>query len=208
MVEHTQGWLTRATLAGNTAPDSISRIVVDVTFLRMTARPDQAGRPLPQGCDLVCVPAPTVGFYRYLYGTVGRDYCWWLRRLAGDAEIEALLRDPQISLHVLYRGGEPGGFFELDGRSGGRDVNIGYFGLMPHLVGSGLGTAFLCTAVDRAWSQVGPGPGLIRVNTCTADHPRAIGCYLRAGFRPARTVREVWNIPDHLGLPIPSHLRA
>ena len=208
MVEHTQGWPTRATPPGNTEADGISRIMVDVTFLRMTARPEQPARPLPQDCNLARVPAPTVGFYRYLYGMVGRDYCWWLRRLAGDVEIEALLCDPQISLYVLYRGGEPGGFFELDGRSGGRDVNIGYFGLMPHLVGSGLGTAFLRAAVDRAWSQVGPGPGMIRVNTCTADHPRAIGCYLRAGFRPARTVRELWNIPDHLGLPIPAHLRA
>ncbi len=208
MVEHTQGWQTRAP-SGLAQAHGISRIMVDVTFLRMTARPEQPGRPLPPDCDLVQVPAPTVNFYRYLYGSVGRDYCWWLRRLAPDGEIEALLRDPQISLHVLYRGGEPGGFFELDGRlGGGRDVNIGYFGLMPHLIGSGLGTAFLRAAIDRAWSQVGPGAGMIRVNTCTADHPRAIGCYLRAGFRPARTVREAWNIPDHLGLPIPAHLRA
>ncbi len=207
MVEHTQGWQTRTPTG--LQPDGISRIMVDVTFLRMTARPDQPARPLPQDCDLVRVPAPSVGFYRYLYGQVGRDYCWWLRRLAADGEIEALLRDPHISLHVLYRAGEPGGFFELDGRlGGGRDVNIGYFGLMPHLIGSGLGTGFLRAAIDRAWSQVGDGPGMVRVNTCTADHPRAIGCYLRAGFRPARTVREAWDIPDHLGLPIPAHLRA
>ena len=213
MVEYTQGWQGSATPSGSGGMGGISRIMVDVTFLRMTARPEQPPRPLPQDCQLVHVPATTVGFYRYLYGTVGREHCWWLRRLASDAEIEALLRDPQISVHVLYRGGEPGGFFELDGRpgggpGGGRDVNIGYFGLMPHLVGRGLGTAFLRAAIDQAWSRVGAGPGMIRVNTCTADHPRAIGCYLRAGFRPARTVREAWNIPDHLGLPIPAHLRA
>ena len=34
--------------------------------------------------------APTVGFYRYLYGAVGQDYCWWLRRMASDAELEEI----------------------------------------------------------------------------------------------------------------------
>ena len=32
-----------------------------------------------------------------------------------DAELAALLRDPVVSIHVLYSGGEPAGFFELDG---------------------------------------------------------------------------------------------
>jgi hypothetical protein len=46
------------------------------------------------------------------------------------------------------------------------------------------------------------------VNTCTADHPRAMGTYLRAGFRPVREVREQWNIPVRLGLVIPDRLRV
>ncbi len=149
-----------------------------------------------------------MGFYRYLYGTVGQQYCWWLRRTASDSELGRLLSDPKISVHVLYHQGEPGGFFELDARHGG-EVNIGYFGLMPHLIGKGLGTRFLRAAIDEAWLRVMPRPGLgVRVNTCTADHPRALGTYLRAGFRPIRSVRELWNIPDHLGLPIPDRLRA
>ena len=187
---------------------SHSRIAVDVTFLRMGRRPGDPGPRLPLGAEIVGLAAPTVGFYRYLYGTVGHAYCWWLRRMASDDEIAGLLTDNRISLHVLYQGGEPGGFFELDARHGG-EVNISYFGLAPHLIGRGFGTAFLRAAIDEAWSRVRPAPGLgIRVNTCTADHPRALGCYLRAGFKPIRTVREIWNIPDQLGLPIPSKLRA
>ncbi len=193
------------------ASAGFSRIAVDVTFLRMTARPSQPTPALPAGYDIVRVRAPTVGFYRYLYGAVGRDYCWWLRRVAGDGEIAALLADPRASLHVVYHGGEPGGFFELDGRLAG-EVNISYFGLMPHLVGRRIGTAFLRAAIDEAWRQVeaqgSPRPVGIRVNTCTADHPRALDSYLRAGFKPLRSVREIWNIPEYLGLPIPQHLRA
>jgi GNAT superfamily N-acetyltransferase len=201
---------------GMPGPAGFSRIAVDVTFLRMTSRPDQPAVALPPDYGLVCPPSPTTGFYRYLYGGVGQDYCWWLRRVAADADLAALLAEPRIKLHVLYHQGEPGGFFELDGRLG-NEVNISYFGLMPHLVGKGIGPAFLRAAVDAAWSQVdlqlGARPGSrlaggIRVNTCTADHPRALGSYLRAGFKPVRTVREIWNIPDHLGLPIPQHLRA
>ncbi len=212
MVQHTQD----GSGSGMPGGDGFSRIAVDVTFLRMEARPEQPPPALTREYGIVLVPAPTTGFYRYLYGAVGRDYCWWLRRIAPDAEIAALLADRRINLHVLYHQGEPGGFFELDGRLG-NEVNISYFGLMPHLVGKGIGPAFLGAAVDAAWAQVDrqlagqPGPrpgGFIRVNTCTADHPRALGSYLRTGFRPVRTVREIWNIPDHLGLPIPRHLRA
>ena len=217
MVQQTQAWPQPdaprpdgSQPAASTAR-SFSRIAVDVTFLRMTAKPDQAAPALPPGFDIVPVPSPTVGFYRYLYGMVGRDYCWWLRRVADDGEIAALLADPRTALHVLYHQGEPGGFFELDGRLGG-EVNIGYFGLMPHLIGRRVGTAFLRAAVDAAWRQVevqaGSKPGGIRVNTCTADHPRALDGYLRAGFKPIRSVREIWNIPNHLGLPIPQRLRA
>jgi GNAT superfamily N-acetyltransferase len=183
-----------------------TRIAVDVTFLRLEA--DTAGEPapaLPEGDALVRVAHPSVGFYRYLYDTVGHAYCWWLRRMTPDAEIAALMAHPGIAIHVLYRGGEPAGFFELD-RRGLRDVNLSYFGLMPHAVGTGAGPALLAGAITLA--RADSETGVVRVNTCTADHPRAMQTYLRAGFRPVRTVREIWDIPDRLGLPIPDRLRA
>ena len=185
-----------------------TRIGVDVTFLRMMRPPSGQTPALPDGFEVLEVTAPTVGFYRYLYATVGHEYCWWLRRVAADVEIAALLAHPRISLHVLYHQGEPGGFFELDGRHGS-EVNIGYFGLMPHLVGRGVGLPFLHVAIAQAWRSTGLRPGAaIRVNTCTADHPRALGTYVRAGFSPVRTVHEVWEIPERLGLPIPARLRV
>ena len=181
-----------------------TRIAVNVTFLRMDRRPTEAAPSLPEGTSLVCLGSPTVPFYRYLYATVGGPYCWWLRRIAPDREIADLLASPAISIHVLYRDGEPAGFFELDARTG-LDVNLAYFGLMPHMIGRGLGYPFLRAAIDAAWLLQ---PTALRVNTCTADHPRALPSYLRAGYKPLRTVREVWDIPDALGMPIPASLRA
>ena len=184
------------------APDPTVRVAVVVTFLRMDALPAVAASTLPTGCRVERVVAPTVAFYRYLYNTVGEAHLWWLRRAAPDAEIAAILADPRLSIHVLYRGGAPAGFYELDRRS--PDINLGYFGLLPHAVGRGFGTAFLRHAVDTAWAE---RPRGLTVNTCSADNPRALPGYLRLGFRPVRELRECWNVPSRLGLTVPPHLR-
>ena len=85
-------------------------------------------------------------------------------------------------------------------------VNLSYFGLLPHALGRGMGRALLRHAVETAWA--GGGTRALTVNTCTADHPRALPNYLAAGFRPVRAVREVWQVPVRLGLPIPERLKA
>ncbi len=184
--------------------EPVVRVGVTVTFLRMDAPATGAVRAWPRDVSLVRLASPSVTFYRFLYDTVGADYCWWLRRTVPDAELAALLGDKSVSIHVLYRGGEPVGFFELDAR-GGPDINLSYFGLMPHAVGTGLGFAFLRHAVAEAWAR---GPRAMTVNTCTADHPRALPTYIRAGFRPVRAVREIWNVPVRLGLSIADALRV
>lgn len=181
-----------------------TRVVVDVTFLRMDQPPEEPARRLPPGAAVEQAARCSVPFYRYLYNTVGEAYVWWLRRAATDAEIAALLRDPGVSVHVLYADGEPAGFYELDRRRWPA-INLSYFGLMPHAVGKGFGSAFLRHAIDTAWAE---GPEALTVNTCTADHPRALPTYLAAGFRRMRVVREVWPVPVRLGLAVPERLRA
>jgi len=181
----------------------VTRVGVTVTFMRMNQAPKQASPGLPPGTQIVRATAPSVAFYRYLYNTVGADYVWWLRRTASDAELAALLGSPAVSIHTLYAEGEPAGFFELDARTE-LDVNLSYFGLMPRSIGRGVGGAFLRCAIDEAWRR---GARSMTVNTCNADHPRAMPAYLRAGFRIVRQVKEVWNGPNSLGLRIPPSLR-
>ena len=181
-----------------------TRVAVNVTFLRMDKPPEGPSRPLPADTALVRLPRPSVAFYRYLYDTVGAAHLWWLRRSLAPESLAALLRNPDVFIHVLYRDGEPAGFFELDARAR-PGVNLGYFGLMPQAIGQGIGTALLRAAVDEAWRL---GARFVTVNTCSADHPRALPGYLRGGFRPTRTVREIWDVPNRLGLAIPDHLRA
>ncbi len=181
-----------------------TRVAVTVTFLRMDRAPSLPAPRLPLDTDLVRVATPTVPFYRYLYDTVGGRHLWWLRRAMPDSALAGILDDKAVSIYVLYRGGEPAGFFELDGRAR-PDVNLSYFGLMPHAVGRGIGGAFLRAAVDEAFVSSGRG---VTVNTCTADHPRALPTYLRTGFKPVRSVREIWDVPTRLGMTVPEHLRV
>ena len=181
-----------------------TRVLVTVTFLRMDMPPTWPAPSFPPGVMLEHVIRPSVTCYRKLYDAVGEPHLWWLRRAMPDAALAAILADKAVSLHLLRREGEPAGFFELDARSR-PDVNLSYFGLMPHAVGHGLGIAFLRAAVDQAFAISERG---ITVNTCTADHKRALPTYLRLGFRPVRSVREVWDVPNRLAMTIPAHLRA
>ena len=191
--------------ASVTPQPAVVPVVVDVTFLRMDRRPLAPGPRLPADVRVEQVAQCSAAFYRYLYFTVGHAYVWWLRRTLNDAQLLEILHGRGVSVHVLYRGGEPAGFYELERRPEIGTVNLSYFGLMPHAVGTGIGTAFLRHAVDAAWAL---GAQAVTVNTCTADHPRALPNYLAAGFVKLRTVRENWRVPTRLGLPIPAHLRS
>jgi GNAT superfamily N-acetyltransferase len=184
--------------------ETVTRVNVAVTFLRMLERPAAFAPRLPENATVVQLRAPSNEVYRDLQVAVGGPYLWWLRRVMPDEQLAAVLRNPQLAIHVLHLDGEPAGFYELDATSW-PFVNLNYFGLMPHAIGHGLGFAFLQHAIANAWS--GPIRGMT-VNTCTADHPRALPTYERAGFRRSKTIKEVWNIPDYLGFTIPDHLRA
>jgi GNAT superfamily N-acetyltransferase len=180
------------------------RANVTVTFLRMDRAPTQPCRPFPPGVSVQTLPSCSVERYRSLYNGVGGPYLWWLRRVMPDHDLAALLARASVSIHVLMRDGVEAGFYELDAGYWPA-VNLSYFGLLPDAVGAGLGSPFLRHAVDAGFAM---GAKVMTVNTCTADHPRALPAYLRAGFRPVRQVPEVWDVPTSLGLSMPAHWRA
>lgn len=177
------------------------RAHVDVTFLRMEAKPAEPPPPYPDGVFHVFVKAPQVAFYRYLQHAVGSDHLWWLRSAQSDATLRGLLDHPGIHVFVLYRNCEPAGYFELDHRHTPH-INLAYFGLLPHMRGLGLklGETFLRRVVDEAWRH---DPASLMVNTNSADDPAALHLYRKVGFVPYKQVREEWNVPDRLGLVLP-----
>ena len=150
-----------------------------VTYLEMREPPRRPTTPAPLGkLAILRAERPTVSFYRYLYDTVGEPWNWSERRMLDDETLRTIIHDPRIELYVLYVAGVPAGFVELDRRVDG-DIEIAYFGFVPDFIGRGLGPYFLDWGVSQAWTHE---PTRVWVNTCTLDHPRALGLYQRAGF--------------------------
>ena len=148
------------------------------TYLEMReSRPTEAA-PAPDGAYVERLERCPPELYRQLYAEVGRAWSWFDRLWWTDDELAAHLGRPEVSVRVLHLNGTPAGYYELV-RHPDRSVEIGYFGLMPHAIGRGLGRWLLGQAVRDAWSG---SPERVWLHTCTLDHPAALPNYLRAGF--------------------------
>jgi len=160
-----------------------AEITLTVTYLEMTEPPSYDWPSLPPGppASLIGAEDPPAWYFLALYGAVGAPYEWtdWLER--PEEEARAFIQHPEVTLYTLMRSGWPAGFFILDSREAGR-CDLAYFGLVPEMVGQGLGSWMVRTAIHMGWDR--PGTRRMTVETCSLDHPRALSLYQRAGFAP------------------------
>jgi GNAT superfamily N-acetyltransferase len=166
----------------------VGQLEVAITHLEMT-RPPRPPAPPPPALKLAVLRADhvSVAFYRYLYNTVGGPWLWYERRTLSDDELAAIIRHPEVDIYVLYVGGEPAGYAELDRRAM-PEIELVFFGLMPHFIGRRLGPWLLHWVIDAAWARA---PQRLWLHTCSLDHPRAIAHYQRAGFVPFKQERKL-----------------
>ena len=143
---------------------------------------------------LMRVENPQVHFYRYLYNTIGAAYDWVDRKLLGDEELAREIQAKGVDIYVACVDGAPGGYFELDSRNP-KEIWLAYLGIMPHLTGAGLGKWMLYEALMAGWAKK---PRVMRVETCTLDHPRALPLYQRMGFVPIERRNKTVEVPDDL----------
>ncbi len=155
---------------------------VKVTYLEMKGRPAHPVGLVP-GCFIMRTKDMSVQFYRFLYGSVGKDWQWVDRTKMKDTDLLKILKNPKVEIFVLYVNGQPAGFSELDRRVKG-EIELAYFGIMPEFIGRGYGAYFLDWTVKKAW---GYNPRRFWVHTCDLDHPAALPNYLRAGFKIYKT---------------------
>jgi GNAT superfamily N-acetyltransferase len=149
-----------------------------VSYLEMLA-PSRQTVPAPRdGLTVLHAETPSVPYYRFLYDAVGKEYNWLSRRKLSDAELAAVIGDPQNELHVLHVDGSPAGLAELDRRQPD-NIQLVQFGLMADFIGKGLGKWFVQWTIDRMWSYQ---PRRVWLHTCTLDHPAAVPLYKKAGF--------------------------
>jgi GNAT superfamily N-acetyltransferase len=170
-------------------------IETTVTYLELSNRPEPRPGALPEGFAVERVPAPDVGFYRDLYRRVGDPGLWFERKKLDDAELAAVIRDPQVEILVLRQKRAAVGLAELDFRTP-PDVELAYFGLVPELIGAGLGGPFFERVLDAAFAR---RPERFWLHSCTLDHPRALDFYLAQGFTVFKT--EQHAVPDPRGEP-------
>lgn len=161
-------------------------IELTTTFLEMTERPKLQEKGPHRGGMLLRLEEPSVSFYRYLYETVGGAWIWWSRRRLSDEDLTAILGDPHIDVFVLYLGGVPAGFFELDRRVNG-EIELVHFGFNPDFSGRELHRWLLAFAVEMAWDHK---PERLWTTTTNLSDARAVLTYQWAGFVPYETHRE------------------
>ncbi len=185
-------WLTPDGKEPSGPVQATGTLSVSVTYLEMTARPSHTPVPMPARRKIALLRAlePGVAFYRYLYGRVGEGIIWYERRALDDESLRAIVNDPLVEIYVLYAGGVPAGYVELDRRAS-PDIELAYFGLLPEFIGQGLGSYLLGSAIDIAWTYE---PRRLWLHTCSLDHPQALPLYQKFGFVPYK--RENLVIPD------------
>lgn len=181
-------------------PSNPRKLEVVVSFLEMHNPPDRAPAIVPPGkVAIIRAEDPTLSFYRYLYNTVGEPWLWWQRRLMSDEELAPLIEQKETHVYVLYVAGVPAGYAELDltALETERVIDLHYMGLIPDFIGKGFGKYLLNWAIDTAWSLK---PARVTVNTCTLDHPSALGAYQKAGFVVYDQRTDIVDDPRDIGL--------
>jgi hypothetical protein len=151
---------------------------VIVYYLEMLAPTHRSVSAPQNGLTVLHVQSPTVGYYRSIYDTVGKDYHWRSRKRLSDAALGEIIHDSRDELHVLHVNGTPAGFAELDRRQPD-EIELVQFGLMSAFIGRGLGKWFLQWTINKAGSYQ---PRRLWLHTCTLDHPAALPNYLKAEF--------------------------
>jgi GNAT superfamily N-acetyltransferase len=125
------------------------------------------------------VDPPDGATSRWFYEHVGAPHQWTdnLGRTTDEWQAWA----DNVETWVATVDGERAGYYEL--RTQQADVEIAYFGLLPHAQGRGLGGYLLTHALRRAFA-LRPRAW---VHTCTLDGPHALPNYTARGLTPYRT---------------------
>jgi GNAT superfamily N-acetyltransferase len=176
----------------------------DVTTWHLEQRSHEELRPAPApgspvGIEQVELPSPELN--RFLYAVVGNDWWWYTRLSWTREEWMAYLDRPELETWVVYERGTPAGYFEQERQPEG-DVEIVYFGLLPHAIGRGLGGWMLTQALQRGWDLA--GTTRVWLHTCSLDGPHARANYEARGMKLFDTVTAVEDLPASMPDPWPA----
>jgi len=127
--------------------------------------------------DIIEMTQPDVEFYLFLYRSVGEKWRWFDRLKYSHEQMNAILYNRNVNIYVIYQGGVPGGYIELE--QDGDSTEVAYFGLREGFIGRGLGKHLLSFGVQRAFEN---GARRVWLHTCNLDSPHALANYQKRGF--------------------------
>lgn len=157
------------------------------TYLEMSSPADFSPAYIrANDIEIIKMEMPDLGFYKFLYQSVGEDWAWRDRLLMSNRELRKVLSSPNTQVHIIYVSGSPGGYVELF-RHEDDSVEIAYFGLRSEYMGRGLGKHLLSYGVARAWDMRAKR---VWLHTCNLDGPHALANYQKRGFRTYKVVEE------------------
>ncbi len=172
------------------------KIASIVTYLEMCS-PPSAAPPFHNPAWLLRLHSqPDLEWYRELFRNVGDEWLWFSRLQLDDDALRAIVHHPAVDVFALEVNGMEKGIVELDRRSM-PDIEITFNGLTADMVGQGAGHFLMERALEHAWSHK---PTRVIVHTCTLDHPRAMGFYLKTGFVPYKRALELADDPHWTAL--------
>ena len=189
--------------SGSVALDSSSRVnpmelatkrveTLVTTYLEMTSKSDFAPAFIRAAdIEIVKLEMPNLGFYKFLYQSVGEEWAWRDRLQMTNSELRKVLSSENTQVHVLYVSGSPAGYVELFRHKGG-SVEIAYFGLRGDYMGQGLGKHLLSYGIARAWEM---DASRVWLHTCNLDGPHALANYQKRGFKIYKVVEEPLPAP-------------
>jgi GNAT superfamily N-acetyltransferase len=171
------------------------KIAAVVTYLEMRSPPPTGEEQADSRIEIRRIENPDPDWYLKLFNEIGEDLLWFGRLTIDGEDLHSLLSDPNYEVYALRADGEDAGLLELDFRIQ-EECELSYFGIVPSLVGSGVGRVLMSHTIEIAWSRP------IRrfwLHTCTLDHPRALPFYLRAGFTAYKREIEIADDPRLTG---------
>ena len=157
------------------------------TYLEMTSRSGFVPAfSRASDIEIVKMEMPDLGFYKFLYQSVGEEWAWRDRLQMSNAELRRILASANTQVHIMYVSGSLAGYVELY-RHHDDSVEVAYFGLRRDYMGRGLGKHLLSYGVARAWEM---DAKRVWLHTCNLDGPHALTNYQKRGFRIYKVVEE------------------
>ncbi len=167
------------------------KLAAVVTYVEMRARPPLRPEAPGHAWTVRHEAAPSRTWYRDVYRRIGGTQLWATRLRLDDAELSAIVEDPNVEMYALHGADGDVGLAELDFREPG-ECELVYFGVVPGLIGTGAARVLMNRAIERAWSRP---ISRFWLHTCTLDHPKALAFYERSGFRAYMRAIEIFDDP-------------